>query len=502
MQRLKSLRQNKFNKGYNDKLGPEELPPGFAADALNCFVDEEKVRERNGYTIIGNDVGNDDIEGLTNFEQDDGTKFLLMVAGGQIYKWTGLGNWAVAGGADTVTADLECNFEQANDNIYLFNGTDTPVKFNGTTCSTVAAIPVGRVARWFHNYMFVAGVDGNRSRLYFSNLNNPETWGGSDFIDVNVNDDEPITALYPFNDELIIFKRSRIWALTGFGTAGFAVTDLQERVTAFGCSSARGIVNIGNDLYFISYVGQTPHIRSLTRSRFGVTIAGGIVSDPITGTMDGLSTAQLSKTAAIFDGRYVYFAVPDGSSTNNDLVLVKDTIQKEDEGWVRFTGINAAVWAQSSVEGEPTIYFGESGANSQVYKMDSSMSDNGTAILFRWDSPNHQIDPEIKNKWKYLWTVGETVGNVNVEVDVSPDGFTFESQGNLNLQGTGSTFPFTFPFQLGATSIVNQRFDLAFEPKYNMQVRFTKNDTDARAIIREYSLLFYQKGLRDTVSKA
>ena len=130
------------------------------------------------------------------------------------------------------------------------------------------------------------------------------------------------------------------------------------------------------------------------------------------------------------------------------------------------------------------------------------MSDNGTAILFRWDSPNHQIDPEIKNKWKYLWTVGETVGNVNVEVDVSPDGFTFESQGNLNLQGTGSTFPFTFPFQLGATSIVNQRFDLAFEPKYNMQVRFTKNDTDARAIIREYSLLFYQKGLRDTVSKA
>lgn len=502
MQRLRALRQAKFHKGYNDKLRPEELPEGFAADALNCYVDEERITERTGYSSIANDVGDDATDALANYEMDDGTKFLIYCAGGQVYKWTGSGNLAVAGGSDTYTSGTQTEWVQANDSIYSFNGTDTAIKFNGTTCSTIAAIPKGKTAAWFHNYMFTAGVTGNTSRLYFSNVDDPETWGASDFVDVNVDDGEPITAIYPFNDELIIFKRSRIWALTGFSTASFAVTDIQERITSFGCPAARGIVNIGNYLLFISYVGQVPHIRSLTRSRFGVTIAGGIVSDPITGTMEGLSTAQLSKTAAIFDGRYVYFAVPNGSSTRNDLVLVKDTTQKQDEGWTRWTGVDAAAWAQSSVEGEPTIYFGESDADSVVYKLDSSTSDNGTAITFRWDSPNYQINPEIKNKWKYLWVTGETVGDVDVEVDTSPDGFTFEDIGDFNLSGTGSTFPFTFPFQLGATGLVKQRFDLSYEPKYNMQVRFTKADTAARATIREYSLLFYQKGLRDTVSKA
>jgi hypothetical protein len=53
-QNLKGIREADFTKGMNDKVKPEFLPPGFCADALNVLIEDNKIKKRTGYSIIGN----------------------------------------------------------------------------------------------------------------------------------------------------------------------------------------------------------------------------------------------------------------------------------------------------------------------------------------------------------------------------------------------------------------------------------------------------------------
>ena len=146
--------------------------------------------------------------------------------------WTGSGNWTALTSPTALTASLKCELEPANNALYDFNGTDTVHKItSGTTDSTVAAIPAGKYAKWFHQFFFVAGVSANPSRLYFSNINAPDTWTGADYIDVNADDGDIITGLAVLKDELLVFKKNRIWSLTGFGTGTFTLANLNERLT-------------------------------------------------------------------------------------------------------------------------------------------------------------------------------------------------------------------------------------------------------------------------------
>src|SRR3990167_1975206 len=115
---LQIIRERLF-KGYNDRLAPEFLPAGYLADALNCFIRTGEIVKRNGYTIIGNDLGANACQGLKGVRFADGTQRIYTVV--------------------KVTS--------------------------GNVLSTVAAIPIGTIGVWFHNAMHVTGVSGLPNRL-------------------------------------------------------------------------------------------------------------------------------------------------------------------------------------------------------------------------------------------------------------------------------------------------------------------------------------------------
>jgi len=499
MQHIAPIRDKEFPLGYNDKYKPEDLPPGFCVDAINCFLEERKIKERNGYSLVGNDTNEvHQILGLGYLETPS-VRHLLRVGDdssgnfGYIRYWTGSGNWIWIS-TRTLTKDLPTEMETAQGKTYMTNGTDTVLSWDGTTLAQVAAFPKAKYIKWFHNYMFAFNVSGNRSRLYFSNLGDPETWGASDYLDIAPGDSDQGTGLNVLGDELIIGKGHRVKAFSGWSAATFSVKDVSDRLAEYGVASHRTMLNIGNDLLFLSFAGDVPHFRSLQRTRYAVNIYGGIISDDIENTMRGLNASALSVAAGLFDGKRAWFFVPNGSSTINDLTLCYDTVTK---GWTKHTGINASVALIANVTGAPVRYFGESRAQSKVYKLDSSNSDNGSAISFQFTTRRFQPDFKRKHKYKYLYLHAETIGNVDVGVKTSVDGFTYDNQGNLNLQGTSSTFPLTFDAQLGSTDVKRKRFELGYQPRYNIQLQLTKNDTNSRAVIRDYEFEGYAKGLRD-----
>lgn len=504
MQNLKRISERDFLKGYNDRDKPENLEKGYMADLVNCFIEENKIIKRKGYATIGNAPVSKPILGQNRHEPSGGTKYILRARDNSgstnavIEGWTGSGNWTALTSGSSQTAGAKHSFVMASNATYIFNDAgDTVLKTtNGTSVSTVAAIPAGKDARWFHNFLFVFGVSGNKSRLYFSDVNTPETFDAvNGLIDINPGDNEEIQALAVLKDELLIFKETRIWSLTGFGTDDFVLTDLGERVTGIGTIAYRSIVETGNDVYYISYLGKTPHFRSIQRTKYGALVDGGIISDAITGTMDRILTAAIDDIAGVFDGRRVWWAIPtDGSSTNNEVVVLDTPTQ----AWTRLTGINSNVFHISTISGKVQIYFGSSTANGLSYILDTSTSDNGSAIDFQVKTPAYAPIDGVKCRYKYIYMTADVESNVDIDVDYSPDGFTFSDLSTITLTGSGAAFG-TAVFdtsKFGATTVARDRLDFGGGTAYYMQYRFRNNEVDEDVAIREWEIFYQPRGLR------
>lgn len=507
MQNLLRYSEREFHKGYNDTLKPEILGEGYAADAQNCVLDRDSIKKRSGYTMVGDDVGSKRGLGLAAFENAAGTKRLVACwndatdTNSKLYEWTGAGNWALVTDGGTLTQNTDINFEMADNSLYTFNAVDGSLKYDGSTAAAAAAVPVSKYGKWFHNYMFCAGNTTTPNRLYWSNVDDPDTWGGADYIDVNPNDGDVITGLHVLGDELVVMKRNRIWVLTGFTSAGFAVTDLAERITGHGGVSHRSMANIGNDMLFLSFVGDIPHVRSLQRTRYAVNVAGGTISEDIVGTLDGLNTTQLARAASIFDGRRLYMGIANASDTYNSLVLIYDTVNK---GYTRWTGLNPAAWCTSTIGGSADIYFQEGSADSKVYKIDTSTSDNGAAIDFNYITrafvcrgARGDVKGDTKAKWKYLYMTADSGSDVDLTITSSPDTYTYEAEATMNLLGTSSVLPFLLPQPFGIPTMTRERVNIGRNPSHLMQFKFSQTEADKPVSIREYSVLFKPKRLRD-----
>ena len=488
-----------FFKGYNDTIAPEHLPDQYLADALNCYIRTREVVKRNGYTIIGDAIaGGNPIQGLKGVRFADGTKRSYAVIGGAVYYWTGTGNYTLLGG--TLSTTEQVDIVVANNAVYFFDGVNTVVKVNSSnTLSTVVAIPIGKYAIWFHNQLHIAGVSATPNRLRSSDIGDPETYtgGNSSSLDVNPNDGDYISGLGTIKDELIVFKTQRIWAMTGFGTSALTLADLNERITGFGTLSHRSIVNIGNDLLYLGFLGDKPHIRSLQRTREGVVVDGGVVSADIENSLNGANKAALSMVAGVFDGRNARFAFPHGGSSINNRVYVYDTIIK---GWVRHTGINASVWDSFAISNTPQIYFGESDSAGKVYRMDTTTSDNGAAINFSLTSRRYGGEqPERKKKWKYIKIAAKETGNFNVTIDASRDGFGFDNLGTLNLSGTGSIFDMIVldTSRLGETDMKKETFNLAKVIAYHTQFKMHDTSATSSVTIRNWEVFNIPRHLRE-----
>lgn len=111
--------------------------------------------------------------------------------------------------------------------------------------------PVGHIIRSWKNMMLVSGVSTQPQRLYFSAVNNPESWPANNFIDIKSVDDEndTIVGLYPIEDYLLVFKQRSVWVVTD------PVTFDNRRIGSIGCLGPQFISDFEERVYFYSGVG-------------------------------------------------------------------------------------------------------------------------------------------------------------------------------------------------------------------------------------------------------
>lgn len=136
------LTQDKFNQGVISLIDQSKLPRNALKEATNIFLKEDGAPTiRPGLDWYGTNPSGDEIDGADFFITSDDEVHLIIVAGGTVYRSTNDGqNWSTCTGA-SFTAGKKVQFVQANEFLYLVNGHDNIIRYDGsTTLNTYTAL--------------------------------------------------------------------------------------------------------------------------------------------------------------------------------------------------------------------------------------------------------------------------------------------------------------------------------------------------------------------------
>lgn len=355
---MKPLGPLGFKGGWNTKESSWTFPKDSMSDAQNINLVHMDIAKRQGNAILNSSAlaSAAAAHGLFDWLANAGTRYLIVTAGTKIYNSAALSTtFSDITGAATITTgqNNQHTFSSLNNIVAICGGTtpDTPLQWTGTgnVSSLAGSPPAANLTCVANNFMFLSGVSANPSRVYWSNVSDPGTWGGSNFIDFRFADGDSVTAIIELNQNLLIFKRRSIGLLfTQSNTVSGSVTlaPLTEVIVGIGCPGGQCVENLPDGS--VVFLGTNAHVYLIQGGTSVIDISDPKEGSNIQPTLDSMNIARLQYAVVKFypTRNQVWISISSSGSSTNDKVLIYDT---QVGVWVSpFININANVL-------EPTI---------------------------------------------------------------------------------------------------------------------------------------------------
>lgn len=241
---------------------------------------------------------------------------------------------------------------------YAVNGTD---KFKVTASGAQANLTTGnwQAFKWIvahGNRLF--GFLNNSSRFFYSDFANGENFPKLNFIDVQADDGDKLTAFASANALMVICKERSTHVLTGNSRDNFSVTPLSKTAGCIAPFSMRA----GNGVaYFMGHEGV---YRCDGRSE------PVLISRNIKDKLDEHTQAEKEASNAVIDEVNGYYIITVGDET---FVYAIDK-----DAWCFDDNYVPNCWANAEdSNGAPILYIGDSEAG-KVWQADSGTGDHGS----------------------------------------------------------------------------------------------------------------------------
>jgi hypothetical protein len=152
--------------------------------------------------------------------------------------------------------------------------------------------------------------------------------GGADYV----------VALQPFTeDNLVVFNRNTIHLVRGVSGA-LESTTVQEVTREVGCIARRSVVQVGNQILFLSDNGVYAMTFEDLYNLRGATIP---LSEPINPLIKRINKDYAKNCVAIYHDNRYYIAVPFDDSTENNAILVYNFLN---QGWESLDTVDVNGW--------------------------------------------------------------------------------------------------------------------------------------------------------------
>lgn len=214
-----------------------------------------------------------------------------------------------------------------------------------------------------------------------------------------------IVGLQPFaEDNLVVFARNSIHLIRGVG-ADLGNTTVQEITREIGAVSRKSIVQVGNQILFLSDNG----VYSVDFDQlYNLRGANLPLSEAINPVIRRINRTYASNSVAIYHDNRYYLAVPLDSSTVNNVILVYNFLN---QGWESIDVINDSRWN--------IIGFVRSGAGI-VNRLHTISKDGGIHMI---DEATAQTNTDYLDS--LCLSVGDTASNYAIDSYVTTRQYTY-----------------------------------------------------------------------------
>lgn len=395
------------------------------------------------------------VKGMTRYAPDSGTNRTLLAVNQNMYYVTdGAGTTTSIVGSLNASA-TDYFFDFMDNKVFWVNGFDTLRSWNGTTHEIITHtnLPVLRLMRAHKNRIW--GVDANdRNKLVFSeDPGNDDgagnlwykAWLSTSFIYVpHPKASDPISAIIPFQDNLVIFTRSGKYVLYGSDPGSF---NLRQSIGNKGALHQNAVYADENYVYFVS----TDGIYRWNGSE------DELISDRIQTRIAQITSPE--KIAINKFKRIVRFYYPSaGLSTNNNTLLWHTALEEWMEDTDTHTG-RAVTWTDAD---DPQIMVEASSRVGQAFYAEQNDHGLGKQIDFVYDCKADSMDnPARKKRVSKLFPLIEgEKGDYFVEFSVNKDRAETGEYVKIPISVSGPTIG---AFTIGDGTVIGKKFEYAPE---------------------------------------
>jgi hypothetical protein len=444
------------SKGLDNFVTDSLIDDKEASAMLNCaFRESGVVTKRNGFQSVTNSLVSP--KGLGTYYTET-VRELITVDNGQPKKMSG-NTWVSLAGVP-ITANVDVNFTQARGKLFMWDGVQGGVYYDGTTVARPGTMPKATFGIFYKGFHLVAGVTGQRSRLFISqgadasvftndpasitsteDPDNPTSIPGAtvftntssdraNFIDIAKDDGDAITGLGFFQDSAIIFKDNSIWQMTF--NAGTSTPVVQMITNALGCVSHRSIDNVQNDLYFLSRRG----IFVLgNQANYYTAIRTNELTARVRPVLDTINPTYFARANGFYYKNVYHLGLPINSSVVTNVLAYDDRYQ----AWMYWDTINPNYMTEFvDSNNNSHFYFLPDGGNVQLMEIiDGLYSDNGAAISAYWQSKACDLGAiDVTKRWEDIGIVLRQLSG-SIIVSVYTDGNTLLKSTPIASNATG-----------------------------------------------------------------
>jgi hypothetical protein len=435
-----------FGGGLNLRDKADTLKENQAVDLLNVeFSDVGAVRQRDGFVEFTGTALTNRVDSLGVYYKADGTRQLLAGCGTRL---EGINTSGAVIDSETGLAGGPYTFARfaapGSEFVYAGNGTDTLRKWDGSTWTAptatvdgvaAQAMPeAGAICLTANSDRLVAtgfgtnttgGPDAtasNPSRVYFSDAANPESWTTTFWVDLHPGDGEQIMGAVTWRNFTFVFKESKFFVFTeeGQDIQGLPVFNKYAVDTGVGLAAKQALCVSREGVYFMSRQGV--YFTNGTEPR----LLSELVEPMWRGNAevyfqsDEINQAQIALSRLWWHDERLYLAVPTGTATANNRVLVYDIKQ----GWWSLYDLPCSAGIAWRMTDQPQLMFGYSSGGNEIGRLSATaVTDNTVTITSRWRSGWGDFGIGVKKTMRQtkIWGTGAATVKFSTDFNDAPD---------------------------------------------------------------------------------
>ena len=346
------------------------------------------------------------------------------------------------------------------------------------------------------------------SRVRFSHPLQPECFADADYFDIDPDDSDVITAIVPFKDQLLVFKRRAVYAVFGYDRESFIVERLSGTA---GVSCPRAVDANSGICYWWSVDGNV----------FAYNGRGIVpVGERISGIANYGLVAGCNTNAVCWAQNRLYVSLRVDDPDVNRVTYVYDPAVGQNGAWTQYSILpTSMVWWRTADTSKNALYF----------------TDWTSPTIRDFNNPNRQVDNvngfdrRIRAHYRTAWFVSGDSGlkkrwrrpNItvacndpaNLQVDVFHDYVesTFKKRLNLTIGVVGTGADLVWEATSGPSvggnwgqrwssedAVTNYEFDrLPSLGRSNaVQLRFEMKDNVSKWWVDSFTIPFIEKTYR------